>query len=103
MCFCCLQLPYDPFHWPRYENGEEVMNPAPDIAPTQLIQILAHSRSFLYHQVRNIAGALVYVGAGKLTPDELEDILYKRDRTLAPPMAPPEGLHLVDVRYDNNQ
>jgi len=54
---------------------------------------------FLHHMVRNIIGTLVEVGRGKLTPDDVSRILQARDRTLAGPTAPAQGLCLVRVEY----
>jgi tRNA pseudouridine38-40 synthase len=54
---------------------------------------------FLHHMVRNIVGTLVEVGRGKLEPADITRILRARDRTLAGPTAPAEGLCLVKVNY----
>jgi tRNA pseudouridine38-40 synthase len=54
---------------------------------------------FLHHMVRNIVGTLVEVGRGKLEPADITRILQARDRTLAGPTAPPQGLCLVRVEY----
>lgn len=65
------------------------------------ILILARSRSFLHHQVRNIAGTLKLVGEGKWTPDDVTKALEARDRAAGGPTAPAEGLYLTGVRYDD--
>ena len=49
--------------------------------------------------VRNIIGTIVRVGKGKISPDEIMDILASRDRRNAGPTAPPQGLFLVSVSY----
>jgi tRNA pseudouridine38-40 synthase len=54
---------------------------------------------FLHHMVRNIVGTLVEVGRGKLVPVDMTRILATRDRTLAGPTAPAQGLCLVRVEY----
>jgi tRNA pseudouridine38-40 synthase len=54
---------------------------------------------FLRCMVRNIVGTLVEVGSGKRLVEEVETILAARDRTLAGPTAPAQGLFLVEVRY----
>jgi tRNA pseudouridine38-40 synthase len=54
---------------------------------------------FLYHMVRNIAGTLVEVGAGKRPPGEMKQILESRDRSRAGHTAPPQGLYLDEVFY----
>lgn len=63
------------------------------------IHIYARARSFLHHQVRNIAGTLKLVGEGKWTPDDVTAALAARDRSRAGPTAPPEGLYLIAVDY----
>lgn len=54
---------------------------------------------FLYRMVRNLTGALVRVGDGRLTPDNLKAILQSRKRSSAPPPAPAGGLTLYRVYY----
>ncbi|RUM86979.1 MAG: tRNA pseudouridine(38-40) synthase TruA [Thermodesulfatator sp.] len=56
-------------------------------------------RGFLRYMVRNLVGALVEVGRGRLTPEDFQRILEARDRTVAPPPAPPQGLFLKEVYY----
>jgi len=54
---------------------------------------------FLRFMVRNIVGTLVDVGHAKLTPDDVNNILHSKNRNLAGPTAPPQGLFLVRVEY----
>ncbi|MEO8523008.1 MAG: tRNA pseudouridine(38-40) synthase TruA [Acidobacteriota bacterium] len=54
---------------------------------------------FLRHMVRNIAGTLVEVGAGRWTAAEMEGILAARDRRRSGRTAPPHGLFLARVLY----
>ncbi len=54
---------------------------------------------FLYRMVRNIVGALVKVGNGKITPDTFLQILLTKDRQLTGMPAPACGLYLMHVRY----
>ncbi len=63
------------------------------------IHIEARARSFLHHQVRNMAGTLKLVGLGRWQPDDVAEALAARDRRAGGPTAPPEGLYLVEVRY----
>ncbi len=72
--------PYDPF------GGVEIL-------------IYAAGRSFLHHQVRNMAGALILVGEGKWTRADLQAALDSKDRARGGPTAPPEGLCLLRVDY----
>lgn len=54
---------------------------------------------FLYNMVRIIVGTLVDVGIGKISPQDIIDILKSRDRKNAGHTAPPEGLYLEKVCY----
>jgi tRNA pseudouridine38-40 synthase len=63
------------------------------------IHIEARARSFLHHQVRNMAGTLKLVGLGRWHPDDVARALAARDRRAGGPTAPPEGLYLVGIRY----
>ena len=64
------------------------------------IRIEAAARSFLHNQVRILAGTLKLVGEGKWSDADVAAALAARDRTRAGPTAPPEGLCLMEVRYD---
>ncbi len=55
---------------------------------------------FLYNMVRIIVGTLIYVGKGKIDYREIENILKTGDRKLAGPTAPPHGLCLEKVFYE---
>ncbi|MBT7955519.1 MAG: tRNA pseudouridine(38-40) synthase TruA [Rhodospirillaceae bacterium] len=63
------------------------------------IRIHARARSFLYHQVRNFAGSLKYVGEGRWTVAEFKTAFEAADRTKGGPTAPPEGLYFTEVIY----
>jgi tRNA pseudouridine38-40 synthase len=63
------------------------------------IHIEARARSFLHHQVRNMAGTLKLVGLGRWRPGDVARALAARDRRAGGPTAPPEGLCLVEIRY----
>ncbi len=58
-----------------------------------------HGKSFLHQMVRILAGTLVYVGLGKIRPEEIPDIIASRERRRAGPTLPPQGLFLVRVFY----
>ena len=63
------------------------------------VRIIAEADGFLYKMMRSLAGVLVSVGEGKLTPGRVREILAARERTAAVLTAPPEGLFLVKVFY----
>ena len=64
------------------------------------ILIEAYADRFLKHMVRAIVGTVVEVGLGKRTPDSLAAVLRAQDRSAAGQTAPPQGLCLMRVDYD---
>ena len=57
------------------------------------------ANAFLHHMVRNIVGALVYVGKGKHPPHWVAELLQARERKFAAPTFAPDGLYLNGVEY----
>ena len=57
------------------------------------------ANAFLHHMIRNIVGALVYVGAGRLTPKEFEQLIQAKNRVGAPPTFMADGLYLTKAIY----
>jgi len=49
--------------------------------------------------VRALVGSIKLVGEGRWTADDMSAALEKRDRAVAGPTAPPDGLYLRAVRY----
>jgi tRNA pseudouridine38-40 synthase len=62
-----------------------------------IIEVSANA--FLHHMVRNIAGVLIEIGAGRQAISWTEHLLAVKDRTQAAVTAPPEGLYLASVFY----
>ena len=50
--------------------------------------------------VRNVVGTLVEVGRGKRSPDWITDVIEAKNRDVAGPTAPPQGLFLKRVDYN---
>lgn len=67
-----------------------------------LISVDICGNGFLYNMVRIIVGTLMEIGRGKLPKECFKDMIEKKDRTLGGPTAPPEGLTLVEVDYDDH-
>lgn len=64
-----------------------------------IVDITFEGNSFVRHMIRNLVGAIVEVGKGKISPDELNVILENRNRNGAPICAPSCGLYLMEVFY----
>jgi tRNA pseudouridine38-40 synthase len=65
----------------------------------EMLEFELQGNGFLYKMVRNIVGTLLEVGKGKLSPEDVKDILESKDRTQAGPTAPANGLYLLRVIY----
>lgn len=61
-----------------------------------------HADAFLHHMVRNIVGALIYVGNGRHPARWMVDLLAGRDRTRAAPTFSAAGLYLEGVDYPSS-
>ena len=57
---------------------------------------------FLWNMVRIIAGTLLEVGRGKISPEEIPAIIASGDRAKAGKTLPPEGLCLEWVSFENH-
>lgn len=65
----------------------------------EFIVLEVEANAFLHHMVRNIAGVLMDIGAGKQPTAWAREVLLARDRTLGGVTAQPGGLYLVKVYY----
>jgi tRNA pseudouridine38-40 synthase len=64
------------------------------------LAIFVQANGFLYNMVRTIAGTLIDVGRGRLDPSIVARALAGGSRDLLGPTAPPGGLYLVSVQYE---
>lgn len=69
----------------------------------ELLHFECRADAFARHMVRTIVGTLLWVGRGRIRPDELPRIVARRDRRAAGPTAPPHGLTLMKVDYDDQE
>ncbi len=65
----------------------------------QWVSIDIRANAFLHHMVRNIVGTLLPVGGGERDVQWVGEVLAAKDRTIAGPTAPADGLYLMQVRY----
>ena len=65
-----------------------------------LVVVSVTANAFLHHMVRNIVGALIYIGAGKQHLDWLGFLLTQKNRSLAAPTFSASGLYLAAIHYD---
>lgn len=65
-----------------------------------VVKIDITANAFLYHMVRNIVGSLITVGKGEKPGQWFTDVFNGQDRNFAGVTAEPQGLCLMNVRYD---
>ena len=68
----------------------------------ETVQIEVTGNAFLPHQVRRMAGALVDIGLGKLTSEDVCRLLQGPVPGVVAHALPPQGLCLVSVRYGDS-
>ena len=99
--------------FPRQRLWENRNHPekSPDAVPKSgvfplpsLIVIEVESNGFLYNMVRSVTGTLFLFGThhkGYTRPERMKEIVDAADRSLAGPTAPPWGLYMIDVVYND--
>jgi len=65
----------------------------------EYVCIDVQANAFLHHMVRNIVGSLLPIGRGEQPELWMAELLAGRDREVAGPTAPPNGLHFVGALY----
>ena len=73
-----------------------------DIKITQnedFIKLTYNGNGFLYNMVRIISGTILYAGIGKITANQISEIIASKDRTKAGITLPAYGLYLEKVFY----
>ncbi len=64
------------------------------------IRLEIEGNGFLYKMVRNIVGLLLEIASGKRSIEDIQKIFSARDRKASGSAAPPQGLFLATVCYD---
>ena len=57
---------------------------------------------FLRNMVRAIVGTILEVGLGKISPEEVQNIIKSKDRSKAGPSMPAHALFLTNIEYPSN-
>jgi tRNA pseudouridine38-40 synthase len=70
-------------------------------AGAELVEFWITATAFCHQMVRSIVGLLVDVGVGRRTPADVTAAIRARDRARVPSLAPPHGLTLWHVDYDD--
>jgi tRNA pseudouridine38-40 synthase len=65
-----------------------------------LIRFDCSANAFLHHMIRNIVGALVYVGAGRQPVEWIAELLAARERVRGAPTFAADGLYFCGAHYD---
>lgn len=81
-------------------SGERVLYELRASRDGSLIRIRARANAFIQQMVRSLVGTLVQVGEGTRAAETMPGVLAASERTAAGPVAPPHGLCLVSVEYD---
>jgi len=68
----------------------------------KIIEMEITGNAFLYNMVRIIAGTLVEIGRGRIKVP-IDEIIASKNRDMAGPTAPPQGLFLKKVNYLNTK
>ena len=64
------------------------------------IRFTFHGTGFLQNMVRIMVGTLLEVGCGRMTVEQVREVLKNPERQKAGPTAPAQGLCLMSVDYD---
>lgn len=64
------------------------------------ITMIVRGNAFLYNMVRIMAGTLIAIGQGRLSPDCIDEALATQNRLVLGVTAPPSGLELTRIFYD---
>ena len=90
--FCATQC--------RIENKERTVSRSDLAESGPFLEYRVRADGFLQHMVRTLVGTLILVGKGRMPSGSIPAILEARDRRAAGPCAPPRGLVLEKVFYE---
>jgi tRNA pseudouridine38-40 synthase len=96
--------PHDFSSFGRVDDGGSADRTLFELSCTRdgrVVKLHARANSFIQQMVRSIVGTLAYVGEGRRDPGDIPGVISASDRSAAGPVAPPHGLCLVSVEYDD--
>lgn len=67
-----------------------------------LIECRVCADGFLYNMARAMVGSCVYAAEKKFSPEDIPGILASKNRTDAGPTAPPQGLYMTNLWYEES-
>jgi tRNA pseudouridine38-40 synthase len=88
----------NPVSTPVRTIWESFWRRADELAEGMLVYRVRGS-GFLHHMVRNLVGAFVSAGSGRIAPAQVTEMLAARDRAAGAATAPASGLFLMSVEY----
>ena len=89
---------YEAFTSGKRDNYNSIIDSINFTKKNNIIKITFVGKSFYRYMIRNLVGALILVGEGKINRGDLKNILdLKREGNYM--TVPANGLYLVDVKY----
>jgi tRNA pseudouridine38-40 synthase len=88
-------------HWPNRTSSVRTIQRIGVSRVGRFVWVEVEADGFLYNMVRTITGTLILVGLNRWPPARVAQALAAEDRQKAGPTAPPQGLFLVRVRYED--
>ena len=68
-----------------------------------LLVFMFEGNGFLYNMIRILVGTSLQIGNGLRPVSDMKEILVAMDRQKAGPTAPPQGLYLDEVFYEEKE
>jgi len=85
----------------QWVRSPDVLASADEGQALPMLSFSIEANAFLRGMVRRIVGTLLLVGQGRMSAAAFGEILLSRDISRAAPPAPPQGLCLWRVRYND--
>jgi len=82
----------------RWERLSDPLELAPEGAP--VVKLTIRGQSFCHNMVRCLTSTMAQIGQGKIPENTIAERLLSHSRFQLPPPAPPQGLSLVGVGYE---